>query len=146
MLVFTGAVAQTSWSSNPRSPEWQHTPQQKGVYQTQRAPCPRCGRVTAVTQRAPAPQAPSPATATAMASALAGQQAAQGAGLGAVAQAAAVGSVAAGVVDQALRPAVVWVVSVRYDDGTDEEVTYSRDPGFRVGEAVRKVGESLAHD
>ena len=59
--------------------------------------------------------------------------------------AGAAGGVYAGrEVEKRINARTVWVVKVRFGDGSAGSYEFAQDPGFRTGDAVKKAGNSVS--
>lgn len=119
----------------------------KGTYSTKpaSADCADCGRVTAV--QVVEKQGDSNAVgliAGGVAGAVLGHQVGGGFGKDLATVAGAAGGAYAGKkIQEHINTTQVWQVSVSYTQGGSAKFDYAQDPGFKVGDAVRKSGNTL---
>jgi outer membrane lipoprotein SlyB len=115
---------------------------------TQPAVCNDCGRVTAVKVVDKAGDSgPVGMIAGGVAGALLGRQVGGGRGKDLATLAGAAGGAYAGkTIEEKMNTRKVWTVSVRYNNGTTAEFDYEQDPGVKVGDAVRKSGNTLVRN
>lgn len=107
--------------------------------------CPDCGKVTAasVTEREGEGSAVG-VVAGGAAGAVLGHQLGSGLGKDIATVAGAVGGAYAGKeIEKKVKTHKVWTVSVQYEDGSKGSYEFKEDPGFAVGQAVRKSGNSV---
>ena len=119
----------------------------KGTYSTKpaSADCVDCGRVTAV--HVVEKQGDSNAVgliAGGVAGAVLGRQVGGGFGKDLATVAGAAGGAYAGKkIQEHINTTQVWQVSVSYTQGGSAKFDFAQDPGFKVGDAVRKSGNTL---
>ncbi len=78
------------------------------------------------------------------AGALLGHQVGSGTGRTLATVAGALGGAYAGKkIEEKVKTHKVWIVSVQYDEGGRANFEFDRDPGLRVGDAVRKSGDTV---
>ncbi|OYY62855.1 MAG: hypothetical protein B7Y51_07575 [Burkholderiales bacterium 28-67-8] len=78
------------------------------------------------------------------AGALLGHQVGSGSGRTLATVAGALGGAYAGKkIEEKVKTHKVWIVSVQFDDGGRGNFEFDKDPGVRVGDAVRKSGDSV---
>lgn len=112
---------------------------------SQAAVCNDCGRVTAikVTEKA-GDSGPVGMIAGGVAGAVLGHQVGGGFGKDLATIAGAAGGAYAGKkIEEKINTRKIWTVSVRYNNGATADFSYEQDPGVKVGDAVRKVGNVL---
>lgn len=107
--------------------------------------CPECGHVVAVSVTEKAGEGGALGLiAGGAAGALLGKQIGSGAGKDLATIAGAVGGAYAGKkIEEKAKTHTVWSVSVQYNDASTRTVTFDHDPGFKVGDAVRRSGDTL---
>lgn len=112
---------------------------------SQAAVCNDCGKVTAIKVVDKAGDSgPVGMIAGGVAGALLGRQVGGGRGKDLATIAGAAGGAYAGkTIEEKMNTRKVWTISVRYHNGTTAEFDYEQDPGFKVGDAVRKSGDVL---
>lgn len=78
------------------------------------------------------------------AGALLGHQVGSGSGRTLATVAGALGGAYAGKkIEEKVKTHKVWIVSVQFDDGARGNFEFDKDPGVRVGDAVRKSGDTV---
>ena len=78
------------------------------------------------------------------AGALLGHQVGSGSGRTLATVAGALGGAYAGKkIEEKVKTHKVWIASVQFDDGGRGNFEFDKDPGFRVGDAVRKSGDTV---
>jgi len=112
---------------------------------SQAAVCNECGKVTAVKViDKPGDSGPVGMIAGGVAGALLGRQVGGGRGKDLATIAGAAGGAYAGkTIEEKMNTRKIWTVSVRYNNGATADFDYEQDPGVKVGDAVRKVGNVL---
>jgi len=112
---------------------------------SQPAVCNECGKVTGVKVVDKAGDSgPVGMIAGGVAGAVLGRQVGGGLGKDLATIAGAAGGAYAGKkIEEKINTHKVWTVGVRYNNGTTAEFDYEQDPGFKVGDAVRKSGNVL---
>ena len=112
------------------------------------AVCNDCGRVTAVKVVEKAGDTgPIGMIAGGVAGAVLGRQVGGGRGKDLATIAGAAGGAYAGKkIEEKMNTRKVWTVSVHYNNGTTAEFDYEQDPGFKVGDAVRKSENTLVRN
>lgn len=107
--------------------------------------CPDCGRVIAVSATEKAGEGSALGMiAGGAAGALLGRQVGGGSGRDIATIAGAVGGAYAGKkLEERAKTHKAWIVTVEFDDGSKSSFEYQEDPGFKVGDAVRRSGKSL---
>ena len=112
-----------------------------------KATCPDCGKVTAVKVLEKAGEGGALGViAGGVGGALLGRQVGGGAGKDLATIAGALGGAYAGKkIEEKVKTQNVWVVSVQYDNGAKKDFEFATDPGFKVGDAIKNAGESIAH-
>ena len=115
---------------------------------SQVAVCNDCGRVTAVKVVEKAGDTgPIGMIAGGVAGAVLGRQVGGGRGKDLATIAGAAGGAYAGKkIEEKMNTRKVWTVSVHYNNGTTAEFDYEQDPGFKVGDAVRKSENTLVRN
>ena len=115
---------------------------------SQSAVCNDCGHVTAVkVVDKGGDSGPVGMIAGGVAGAVLGHQVGGGLGKDLATVAGAAGGAYAGKkIEEKMNTHKVWAVSVRYNNGTTAEFDYAQDPGFKVGDAVRKSGNTLVRN
>ncbi len=108
--------------------------------------CADCGTVTAVSREERQGQAsPVGAIAGGLVGGMLGNQIGEGSGKDIATIAGAAGGVYAGrEVEKRINARTVWVVKVRFGDGSAGSYEFAQDPGFRTGDAVKKAGNSVS--
>ena len=108
--------------------------------------CPDCGKVTAVSTREEAGKGgPVGLIAGGVGGALLGRQIGGGSGKDLATIAGAVGGAYAGKkIEEKVRTRKLWTVSVTYQNGTQKDFAFEQDPGYKVGDAVKNAGTSIA--
>ncbi len=108
--------------------------------------CADCGTVTAVSREERQGQAsPVGAIAGGLVGGMLGNQIGEGSGKDLATIAGAAGGVYAGrEVEKRINARTVWVVKVRFGDGSTGSYEFAQDPGFRTGDAVKKAGNSVS--
>ena len=116
--------------------------------QQARATCTDCGKVTAVhVVEREGEGGPVGMIAGGVAGALIGQQLGSGLGKDVATVAGAVGGAYAGKeIEKKVRTHKVWVVDVQYPNGSKGSFEFKEDPGYAVGDAVKKSGNSIVRD
>lgn len=80
-----------------------------------------------------------------VAGALLGNQVGGGTGKDLATIAGAVGGAYAGnKLEQKVKSTKVWTVAVKFGNGDQQDFTFDREPGFAAGDAVKRVGDSIA--
>lgn len=112
---------------------------------TAAASCPGCGRVTAVSVTEKAGEGSALGLiAGGAAGAILGHQVGSGTGQDLATVAGALGGAYAGKkIEEKAKTHKVWQVSVQYQDGSKGSFEFAQDPGFQVGDAVSKSGDTL---
>lgn len=107
--------------------------------------CPDCAKVTAVTVSEKEGEGSALGViAGGVAGALLGNQVGGGTGRDLATIAGAAGGAYAGrKIEQRVKSAKVWDVSVQYADGNKANFKFDHDPGLRVGDTVQRSGESI---
>lgn len=121
---------------------------QPGQTPGQAAVCATCGKVTAVrvTEKAGESNAAG-LIAGGVAGAVLGHQVGGGLGKDLATIAGAAGGAYAGKkIQENMNTRKIWTVAVRYNDGSTAEFTYEKNPGFAVGDPVRKSGKVLVRN
>ena len=115
---------------------------------TQPAVCNECGKVTGVKVVEKAGDSgPVGMIAGGVAGAVLGRQVGGGTGRDLATIAGAAGGAYAGKkIEEKMNTHKVWTVGVRYNNGTTAEFDYAQDPGFKVGDAVRKSENTLVRN
>lgn len=115
---------------------------------SQAAVCNDCGRVAAVkVVEKGGGSGPVGLIAGGVAGAVLGHQVGGGLGKDLATLAGAAGGAYAGKkIEEKMNTRKVWTVSVRYNNGTTAEFDYEQDPGVKVGDAVRKSGNTLVRN
>ncbi len=120
----------------------------KGIYQTNHAACTDCGHVTdvKVVEKAGDSNAVG-LIAGGVAGAVLGRQVGGGLGKDLATIAGAAGGAYAGKkVQENMNTQKVWVVSVKYTNGSSANFEFANDPGLKVGDAVKKSDETLVRN
>ena len=107
--------------------------------------CTGCGKVTAVhvTEKA-GESGTAGAIAGGLAGALLGHQVGGGTGRSVATVAGAAGGAYAGnKIEKNMNKTKVWTVSVDYEDGKKGSFSFSKEPGFAVGDKVRREGKTI---
>ena len=79
-----------------------------------------------------------------VAGAVLGNQVGSGRGRDVATVAGAAGGAYAGhKIEEKVKSTKSWVVSVRFDDGTDRNFSFSADPGYAAGDPVKQSGKSI---
>ncbi|MDH4482430.1 MAG: glycine zipper 2TM domain-containing protein [Rhodoferax sp.] len=107
--------------------------------------CQDCGRVlsVAVTEKA-GEGSPLGMIAGGLGGALLGNQVGGGTGKDLATIAGALGGAYAGkMIEEKVRTQTVWTVSAHFGDGSQRNYEFSQDPGYKVGDAVKKTGDTL---
>lgn len=115
---------------------------------SQSAVCNDCGKVTAikVVEKA-GDSGPVGMIAGGVAGAVLGHQVGGGLGKDLATLAGAAGGAYAGKkIEENMNTHQVWTVSVRYNNGTTANFDFAQDPGFKMGDAVRKSGNTLVRN
>jgi uncharacterized protein YcfJ len=107
--------------------------------------CADCGKVTAVTQHEKTGESsPLGLIAGGAAGAVLGHQVGGGMGKDLATIAGAVGGAYAGKkIEEKVKSKNIWSVSVQYGNGTKGSFDFEQDPGLKVGDAVKKSGNTL---
>ncbi len=115
---------------------------------SQVAVCNDCGNVTAVNVVEKAGESgPVGMIAGGVAGAVLGHQVGGGLGKDLATLAGAAGGAYAGKkIEENMNAKKIWTVSVRYNNGATADFSYEQDPGFKVGDAVRKSGTTLVRN
>jgi uncharacterized protein YcfJ len=110
-----------------------------------RAACTDCGKVVSVSVTEKEGEGgPVGMIAGGVAGALLGQQIGGGVGKDIATVAGAVGGAYAGKeIEKKVRTHKVWTVRVQYPDGGQSSYDFKEDPGFAVGDTVKKSGDSV---
>lgn len=117
---------------------------------TQAAPsapmCVDCGKVVAASATEKAGEgSPLGMIAGGAAGAILGHQVGSGSGKDLATIAGAVGGAYAGKkIEEKVKTHTIWSVSVQFDDGSKGTFDFDKDPGFKVGDAVKKSGATIA--
>lgn len=108
--------------------------------------CPDCGKVTAVSMREEAGKGgPVGLIAGGVGGAVLGRQIGGGTGRDLATVAGAVGGAYAGKkIEEKINSRKVWTVGVTYQNGTHKDFVFEQDPGYKVGDAVKNAGTSIA--
>lgn len=109
------------------------------------AACAGCGKVTAVAVIEKAGEGSALGLiAGGAAGAILGHQVGSGTGQDLATVAGALGGAYAGKkIEEKAKTHKVWQISVQYQDGSKGSFEFNQDPGFQVGDAVRKSGDTL---
>lgn len=107
--------------------------------------CMDCGKVIAVAVTEKAGEGgPLGMIAGGAAGALLGHQIGGGTGKDLATIAGAVGGAYAGKkIEERAKTHTVWSVSVQFEDGSKRSYEFAQEPGYRVGDAVKKSGETI---
>lgn len=107
--------------------------------------CADCGKVTAVTMSEKEGQGSAVGMiAGGAAGALLGHQVGEGLGKDLATIAGAAGGAYAGKqIEKKMKTHKVWTVSVRYPGGETSNYEFAQDPGFKVGDTVKKSNDSI---
>ncbi len=107
--------------------------------------CLDCGKVIAVAVTEKAGEGgPLGMIAGGAAGALLGHQIGGGTGKDLATIAGAVGGAYAGKkIEERAKTHTVWTVSVQFEDGSKRSYDFAQEPGYRVGDAVKKSGETI---
>lgn len=107
--------------------------------------CPECGKVTAVRiVEQKGESTPLGMIAGGVAGAVLGHQVGGGRGQDVATIAGAAGGAYAGhKIEEHVRTAKSWVVTVHFEDGSDREFTFAADPAYVAGDAVKATGNSI---
>lgn len=107
--------------------------------------CPDCAKVTAVTQHEKTGESsPLGLIAGGAAGAVLGHQVGGGLGKDLATIAGAVGGAYAGKkIEEKVKSKSIWSVSVQYGNGAKGSFDFEQDPGLKVGDAVKKSGNTL---
>lgn len=107
--------------------------------------CAECGRVASIAEiEKPGEGGAAGIIGGGAAGAILGNQVGSGTGKDIATIAGAVGGAYAGKkIEERVRTHTVWNVGVEYDDGSRGNVEFDRDPGFKVGDAVKRSGDTL---
>ena len=107
--------------------------------------CPDCAHVIAVSATEKAGEGSALGMiAGGAAGALLGRQVGGGSGSDIATIAGAVGGAYAGKkIEEKAKTHKAWIVTVEYEDGRKENFEFAEDPGFKVGDSVRKSGKTL---
>lgn len=108
--------------------------------------CAECGKVVAVsTAEKTGEGSPLGLIAGGAAGAILGHQVGSGSGKDLATIAGAVGGAYAGKkIEEKVKTHTVWNVTVEFEDGSKSSYQFDKDPGFKVGDPVRKSGASIA--
>jgi outer membrane lipoprotein SlyB len=108
--------------------------------------CLDCGKVTAVKMVEKAGEGGALGViAGGVGGAILGRQVGGGTGKDIATIAGALGGAYAGKkIEEKVKTHNVWVVSVQYDNGSKKDFEFTADPGFKVGDAIKNAGESIA--
>lgn len=108
--------------------------------------CADCGMVVAVTTTEKAGEgSPLGLIAGGAAGAILGHQVGSGSGKDLATIAGAVGGAYAGKkIEEKVKTHTVWSVRVQFDDGKTGSYHFDKDPGFKVGDPVKKSGASIS--
>jgi len=109
------------------------------------AVCQDCGRVlsVAVTEKA-GEGGPLGMIAGGLGGALLGRQVGGGTGKDLATIAGALGGAYAGkMIEEKVKTHTLWTVSAQFGDGSKRSYEFSQDPGYKVGDAVKKSGDTL---
>jgi outer membrane lipoprotein SlyB len=107
--------------------------------------CPDCGRVlsVAVTEKA-GEGGPLGMIAGGLGGALLGNRVGGGTGKDLATIAGALGGAYAGkMIEEKVKTHTLWTVSAQFGDGSKRSYEFSQDPGYKVGDAVKKSGDTL---
>ncbi len=122
----------------------------KGVYKTKSAPavCADCGHVTSISVADKAGDSNAVGMiAGGVAGAVLGHQIGGGLGKDLATIAGAAGGAYAGKkVQENMNGSKVWTVSVKYTNGASANFEFAGDPGLKVGDAVKKSGNTLVRN
>lgn len=107
--------------------------------------CPECGRVIAVSVTEKAGEGSALGMiAGGAAGALLGRQVGGGKGRDIATIAGAVGGAYAGKkIEEKVKTHKAWIVTVEFEDGSKGNFEYEEEPAFKVGDSVRKSGQTL---
>lgn len=107
--------------------------------------CLDCGKVLSVNVQDKQGEAgPLGVIAGGVAGAILGHQVGGGTGRDLATVAGAAGGAYAGhKVEQNMKSGKVWVVTVRFDNGSQNTFNFDNDPGYHVGDLIRKNGSSI---
>lgn len=108
--------------------------------------CADCGKVTAVgVTEKEGEGGPVGMIAGGVTGAILGRQVGGGLGKDLATIAGAAGGAYAGKkIEEKVRTHKVWTVSVQYPDGSKNNYEFKQDPGYKVGEQVKKSGDTIA--
>lgn len=108
--------------------------------------CAECGKVVAVSTAEKAGEgSPLGLIAGGAAGAILGHQVGSGTGKDLATIAGAVGGAYAGKkIEEKVKTHTVWSVSVQFDDGNKGSYHFNKDPGFKVGDPVKKSGATIS--
>ena len=108
--------------------------------------CLDCGKVTAVAVTEKAGEGgPLGMIAGGAAGALLGHQLGGGTGKDLATIAGAVGGAYAGKkIEERAKTHTVWTVSVQFEDGSKRSYDFAQEPGYRVGDAVKRAGDTIS--
>jgi outer membrane lipoprotein SlyB len=132
-------MATASDANPPPPPVQKKTPVQSAPV------CAECGHVTAVSTTEKAGEgSPLGMIAGGAAGAILGHQVGQGTGKDLATIAGAVGGAYAGKkIEEKVKKHTLWSVIVEYNDGSKNSYEFDHDPGFKVGDAVKKSGNTI---
>ena len=132
-------MATASDANPPPPPVQKKTPVQSAPV------CAECGHVTAVSTTEKAGEgSPLGMIAGGAAGAILGHQVGQGTGKDLATIAGAVGGAYAGKkIEENAKKHTLWSVIVEYNDGSKNSYEFDHDPGFKVGDAVKKSGNTI---
>lgn len=122
-----------------------------GVVKAEPAPvpaaCPDCGVVIEVSAGEKAGEGGAAGLiAGGVGGALLGRQIGKGSGRDVATVAGAVGGALAGKkIEEKIKTHKVWAVGVQYPNGSTARFEFDKDPGFRVGDAVRNSDKTIVH-
>jgi hypothetical protein len=109
------------------------------------AVCQDCGRVLSVSVTEKAGEAgPLGLIAGSLGGALLGHQVGNGTGKDLATIAGALGGAYAGkMIEEKVKTHMLWTVGAQFGDGSKRSYEFSQDPGYKVGDAVKKSGDTL---
>lgn len=109
------------------------------------AACPTCGKVLSVSSQEKSGEGGAVGLiAGGAAGALLGNQVGQGTGKDLATIAGAVGGAYAGKkIEEKVKSHTVWTVAVQFEDGSQSNYEFAKDPGFKAGDVVRKSGDTV---
>ena len=107
--------------------------------------CGDCGNVVSVSATEKAGESsPLGMLAGGAAGAILGHQVGQGTGKDLATIAGAVGGAYAGKkIEERVKKHTIWTVGVEYPDGSKNSYEFDKDPGFKVGDAIKKSGTTI---